>query len=489
MDISATHLLPLLLTLILALVLRRTLLALGIGVLASAAMLSDYAPLATLAYLGDSLGGQFYLDGWQSWHLNVLAAMMLLGVMTELLARGGAVAAFGHWLERRIRDGRSARLGIMLLGWLVFIDGIFSCLAVGHISRPIAERYGLPKGQAAYLVDASASPLCSLVPFSSWGPYVMALLAAISFLPLPPLAAFLEIARHNLYAICTLVLLALVAWGNWGWPEAQARPTDGELRRGSPWQLLLPLLTLLTAAVILTLYSGAQQGGGLAQWLANADIGTAMRDAALLACLVALLLSAVGGRKVGQLLGDLLHGLRNISLAIAILLLTWMTGKAIADLGVAKLLAETAELWLSPRFLLPGIFVLCALMAFATGTSWGTFAIMIPICAEIAHSLAPELLLPALSAVMAGSVFGDHCSPISDTSILSATASGCEVQQHVLTQLPFAMMAALASLGGYVLFNLGLGYGWGLLLALGLLPVMLALLRRLTRPNYRVIGQ
>lgn len=461
MSPSLLAILPLLLTLTLALFLRRTLVALGVGIVSGALLIAQFDPLQTGRYLLDIGVKQFYAqDAWQAWHLNVLLAMLLLGSMTQLLARGGAVGQFGDWLYSRIRTERQARLGVVFLGWLVFIDGIFSCLAVGHVCQPLSQRYGIRHEQLAYLVDSNASPLCALLPFSSWGPYVMALIAGISFLPVSPLEAFIDVALFNFYAIVTLGLSVLVAWYGVGF-RSFAAPTEVKSSnaveaKGNPWLLAIPMLTLLLASVGLTLWSGAQQVSSwdVSLWLAKADIGASMRDACLLATLVTLIMLGLSGRRLTALVGDLSHGVRMIAFAIAILLCTWMIGAVIQDLGVAKLLAAWAKSYLSPHLLVAGMFLLCAIMAFATGSSWGTFAIMIPIGAEIAHNLDPHLLLSVLSAVMAGSVFGDHCSPISDTSVLSATSSGCAPHDHVVTQLPFALIAACSALVGFQLVNL-----------------------------------
>ena len=461
MSSSLLVILPLLLTLILALVLRRTLVALGVGIVSGALLIAQFDLLQTGLYLFDIGVKQFYAQGaWQTWHLNVLLAMLLLGSMTQLLARGGAVGQFGDWLYSRIRTERQARLGVVFLGWLVFIDGIFSCLAVGHVCQPLSQRYGIRHEQLAYLVDSNASPLCSLLPFSSWGPYVMALIAGISFLPMSPLEAFIEVALFNFYAIVTLGLSVLVAWYGVGFRSfvaATAVESSSTVEaKGNPWLLAIPMLTLLLASVGFTLWSGAEQVStwDISLWLAKADIGASMRDACLLATLVTLIMLGLSGRRFTALVGDLSYGVRMIAFAIAILLCTWMIGAVIQDLGVAKLLAAWAKAYLSPNLLVAGMFLLCAMMAFATGSSWGTFAIMIPIGAEIAHNLDANLLLPVLSAVMAGSVFGDHCSPISDTSVLSATSSGCAPHDHVVTQLPFALIAACSALVGFQLVNL-----------------------------------
>ncbi|MCS6162061.1 Na+/H+ antiporter NhaC family protein [Shewanella baltica] len=461
MSPSLLAILPLLLTLTLALFLRRTLVALGVGIVSGALLIAQFDPLQTGRYLLDIGVKQFYAqDAWQAWHLNVLLAMLLLGSMTQLLARGGAVGQFGDWLYSRIRTERQARLGVVFLGWLVFIDGIFSCLAVGHVCQPLSQRYGIRHEQLAYLVDSNASPLCALLPFSSWGPYVMALIAGISFLPVSPLEAFIDVALFNFYAIVTLGLSVLVAWYGVGFRSfiapTEVKSSNAVEAKGNPWLLAIPMLTLLLASVGLTLWSGAQQVSSwdVSLWLAKADIGASMRDACLLATLVTLIMLGLSGRRLTALVGDLSHGVRMIAFAIAILLCTWMIGAVIQDLGVAKLLAAWAKSYLSPHLLVAGMFLLCAIMAFATGSSWGTFAIMIPIGAEIAHNFDPHLLLPVLSAVMAGSVFGDHCSPISDTSVLSATSSGCAPHDHVVTQLPFALIAACSALVGFQLVNL-----------------------------------
>ncbi|MCL2917050.1 Na+/H+ antiporter NhaC family protein [Shewanella litorisediminis] len=488
------ELIPLLLTLALALLLRRTLIALGAGVVLGALILNDFSPLTSLNYLFDTLTELFYQQNqWRWWHLNVLFAMLLLGVMTSLLGRSGAVDEFGHWLSARVQSRRQARMGIIGLGFLVFIDGIFSCLAVGSVGRPIARQYGISPAQLSYMVDTTASPLCSLVPVASWGPYVMALLAGISFLPVSALDAFITIASVNFYAVSALVLVGVGSLFNWGWSakvddasNLEASPIDSgyqqtpSLKTASPWPLLLPLLGLLVGALLFTLASGASlaKEPGMAAWLAAADVGAAMRNASLTAVVLAALMALWSDRGRGQgrgrgmhpLIIDMLVGLRSMSLAVGILLLTWMIGALIKDLGSGARISALANDLLSPSLLLAGIFALCAIMAFATGTSWGTFAIMIPLCAQVAQGLAPELLLPALAAVMAGSVFGDHCSPISDTSILSATASGASVHEHVTTQLPFALIAAIAALCGFQLLNLGASspVAWTLTLLTGI---------------------
>ncbi|BFL86041.1 Na+/H+ antiporter NhaC family protein [Shewanella baltica] len=460
MSPSLLAILPLLLTLTLALFLRRTLVALGVGIVSGALLIAQFDPLQTGRYLLDIGVKQFYAqDAWQAWHLNVLLAMLLLGSMTQLLARGGAVGQFGDWLYSRIRTERQARLGVVFLGWLVFIDGIFSCLAVGHVCQPLSQRYGIRHEQLAYLVDSNASPLCALLPFSSWGPYVMALIAGISFLPVSPLEAFIDVALFNFYAIVTLGLSVLVAWYGVGFRSFVAatvvESSSTVEAKGNPWLLAIPMLTLLLASVGLTLWSGAQQVSSwdVSLWLAKADIGASMRDACLLATLVTLIMLGLSGRRLTALVGDLSHGVRMIAFAIAILLCTWMIGAVIQDLGVAKLLAAWAKSYLSPHLLVAGMFLLCAIMAFATGSSWGTFAIMIPIGAEIAHNLSSSVVI---GIKRCDGWVGFWRSLLADFRYQRAQCDQFRLRphDHVVTQLPFALIAACSALVGFQLVNL-----------------------------------
>ncbi|MBE8166882.1 MAG: sodium:proton antiporter [Shewanella sp.] len=467
---------PLLLTLVLALTLRNTLLALGLGTLAGAFILSQFDLIDTAKYLYQLSINQFYAEQhWQSWHIDVLLTMLLLGIMTKLLSRSHAVTEFSQWVHHRIRTPRQARVGVILLSWFVFIDGLFSCLAVGNVCQPLSDKYNIRSDQLAYFVDSNASPVCSLLPFSSWGPFVIALLAGLSFLPGSALNNFIEIAQTNFYAIITLVISFVVAWFGIGFgkPQNQNIQHSDDNAQGSPWLLATPLLTLLIGSTILMLWSGAVTANNwhISDWLTHADVGATMRNASALSVFVTLAILLFSGRKASLLIIDVLQGIKTMWFAIAILLFTWLIGSIVKDLEIAALLASWAELYLSSQFLLSGMFILCAVMAFTTGSSWGTFAIMIPIGGEIAHIINPELLIPALSAVMAGSVFGDHCSPISDTSVLSATSSGCEPHQHVITQLPFALIGALSALIGFqsISYDLPYAVSLGLVLATALL--------------------
>ncbi|WP_238786814.1 Na+/H+ antiporter NhaC family protein [Ferrimonas lipolytica] len=433
--------------------------------------------MATFSYIVDNAISQIYQpDNWQMWHINVLAAMLLLGILTAILSRSGAIGAFADWQFSRISSQRQARFAVILVGWIVFIDGIFSCLANGNISRPLSERFGIPPGELAYLVDSTASPLTSMVPFSSWGPYVIALIAGINWLNVDPAHAFIEVASYNFYAIATLLMVMVVATTNLGFkpstPTVIQSPAHTPV--GSPWMLGLPILTLLLGSLVLMLVSGARNADELtiAAMFSHADIGAAMRDSCVIAVIVATLMSLNAGQSLQQTLGAAALGIKTMLPAITIIMFTWIIGRAIGDLNAGKIMAGYAADLLSPVVLLPGMFVLCTFIAFSTGSSWGTFAIMIPIGADIAHAIQPEFVLAAISAVMAGSVFGDHCSPISDTTVLAATASGCEPNHHVMTQLPLALLTAFMALCCFTAIGLGISL---IVVLAGLIVAMIAI--------------
>ena len=455
---------PLILTLILAFAIRNTILALGIGIVFGTLILNHFNVIPSIEYLTDLLIKQFYVEQqWQAWHIDIIITMFMLGIMTKMLSRSHAIDSFSNWLQFKIKNRRQARLGVIFLGWFVFIDGLFSCLAVGNVCQPLSKKYRISSSRLAYFVDSSASPVTSLIPISSWGPFVIALLASLSFLPGNAFSHFIDVAQMNFYAIITLFISFYVAWSGIGFGDSNNDVIVEHVEAkadGTPLLLIVPILSLLLGSIILILWSGyhASNSFQFSEWIANADIGTTMRNASVFATTITSVLLFTNRISTTELAKSAWIGIKAMSFAVIILIFTWLIGAVIKELQVAKLLASWSSLYLSKHYLLSGLFALCALMAFATGSSWGTFAIMIPIGGEIAHIIDPSMLIPALSAVMAGSVFGDHCSPISDTSVLSATSSGCQPYQHVTTQLPFALIGAFSAFIGFQLLNVETPY-------------------------------
>ncbi|MCD8546961.1 MAG: Na+/H+ antiporter NhaC family protein [Aeromonadaceae bacterium] len=508
---SALSLLPPLLAVVLAITTRRVLLSLGIGILAGALLLNLGAPGATAHYLAEKFTNIVWSEGsWNSWNLNIIGFLLLLGCLISLMAISGGTRAFALWAQRRIQTRRQAKMMTGLLVFLFFIDDYFHSLAVGTICRPVTDRHRISRAKLAYLLDSTAAPVCVLMPVSSWGAYIIAIiggiLAAHGLTGHSPLATFMAMAPMNLYAVFTLLMVALVVLrdldlGSMARHEAAAAqgelfdPARGippgasaelpESERGQVKDLAWPIITLVLATVFFMIYSGASKlavegaAFSLLKALENTDVGLSLVKGGASALLVA-------GALALRLRLPLTHwglavrqGLLAMWPAIRILVLAWAVGAVIRDMETGKFLASLTQSGLSVGLLPAMLFVLAGIMAFSTGTSWGTFGIMLPLAGDLAMASEPGLLLPMLSAVLAGSVFGDHCSPISDTTILSSTGAGCHHMDHVVTQLPYALLIALATVLGY----LALGFSGSTLLGLTvtglvLLPCLLWWRRR-----------
>lgn len=497
---SYWSLLPPLLAIVLAVFTRRVLLSLGLGIILAALLLQQFNPLDTAQLLFNSGLGLFWSDGViNEWNVNILIFLLLLGCIISMLSRIGATLAFAEWAQARIKNRRQAKVMTGLLVFIFFIDDYFHSLSVGTICRPVTDRFHISRAKLAYLLDSTAAPVCVLMPVSSWGAYIIALVGGIlvshGITDHSALGAFLMMGGMNYYAIFTLIMVLLVIRGGWDL-GAMARHEQAALRgnlydasKGTPpgvedsseqagrvIDLLLAIATLTLVTVFGLLLTGAQalHKEGLEFTflgaLEHTNVGRSLvfgGVAGLLVCMVGMLQQKISAAHWLQTIG---LGIKGMLPAIYILLLAWTIAGLISQLETGQYLASLVQQSL-PLFLLPAVlFLLAGMMAFATGTSWGTFGIMLPIAADMTMAIDAQLLLPAMSAVMAGAVFGDHCSPISDTTILSSTGAACHHIDHVLTQLPYALSIAVVSLIGYI----ALGYSASIMI--GLLAAVVAFL-------------
>lgn len=502
----------------LAIVTRHVLFSLGIGLLVGALQLTGFAPLSALSYLLDRFLDVFLEttpDHWRfNWSkLDILIFLLLLGIVVSLATLSGGVAAFGQWAEKRIRNRRQSQLLTVMLGLAVFIDDYFNSLAVGSISRPIADRTGVSRPKLAYLIDSTAAPVCVLTPISSWGAYIISLLAGIiattPALNMGPMEAFLWLIPLNYYAISALILvIAAAAWDiNLGpmkryqveAQQAASTPpkhtTETVISNGHARDLLIPILSMVAATVAALIWTGAQALGeipfSIMGAMENTDPGRSLMFGGIAGVVAALWIITKslhrqdtkapfdGGYQAVVL--ALYQGMRSMMPAIRILVLAWMLTALIEDLQTGRYLADWVSQNEAFNWLPLMLFVLAGAMAFATGTSWGTFGIMLPIAGDMALASDPTMLLPMFGAVLAGAVFGDHCSPISDTTILSSTGAGCHHIDHVNTQLPYALIGATTAALGYAGFAITSSPLMGLLICLGLLISTIAWLIRRSR--------
>jgi tetracycline resistance efflux pump len=479
--------LPPIVAIVLVILTRKVVLSLGAGVLAAAAIVAGYNPLETLRLAWAAFSQIFWADGeLNTYYIYILLFTLMLGMITSLILMSGGSQAFSDWAITKIRSRRGAQGLGAGLGLAIFIDDYFNALAVGQVARPVTDRHSVSRAKLAYLIDSTSAPVAVLAPFSSWGASIIGIMAPIiaaSTLAVSDVQAFLGAAATNYYAMAAiaLVLLAVALQVDFGPMRREERraiedgltydPAEeipGELSEDLPVHepgamraLIVPFVALVVGVLGGIIWTG-YAAGDPPSWapldiLANTDVTEALMYGGLLGLGTALYYYArytsenpkFGPHTLGR---GILEGVKSMLPAVYILLLAWTLGSLIADLGTGEYLGGLVEAAnIAPQWLIPVMFVMAGLMAFSTGTSWGSFGILLPIAGDIMNSLGDaEHLLPALGAVLAGAVFGDHCSPISDTTILSSTGAACNVITHVTTQLPYALVGAAAAILGYV---------------------------------------
>lgn len=510
-------LLPPVLAIGLAIATRRVLISLGVGVLSAAILIAEFSPLETLGEVWAAFALIFWEEGAvNTWYVYILVFLLLLGVIAAFIMMSGGTRALADWAMTRVKGRRGAQGVPAVLGLILFIDDYFNALAVGQVSRPVTDKHRVSRAKLAYIVDSTSAPVSVLAPFSSWGAYIMGLMAplvAASALTMGSLEAFISAAVANYYAIAAIVLVwvmlvfrldigpmrkeerrALVE----GKVYADGATIPGELSEDLPVNypgarraLVIPFLALVIgvfAGLILTGY----QAAGTWDWvaiLADTDPSAALLLGGLVGLVFALYYyfrNTAGNPQFAKATfgRGWLEGVKSMLPAIAILLLAWMLGDLIGALGTGEYLGELVQATnVSAAWLIPVMFLVASLIAFATGTSWGSFGLLLPIAGAIMTAVGEsELLLPAFGAVLAGAVLGDHASPISDTTILSSTGSGSGVITHVVTQLPYAITAGLAALAGYAILALTGSVLAGLAAMLAAIAVFVVIARARSKP-------
>ena len=410
--------------------------------------------------------------------------LALLWAVITLIGRSGGTAAYGRWAQRKLKSKLATRLATALLGVLIFIDDGFNCLTIGTVMRPIYDRQKISREKLAYIIDATAAPVCIIAPVSSWAVAVASEVSETN-----GFHAFLSTIPYNLYALLTIIMVLFVCItgmdfgkmkraeeraareGNW---EAIAEAAEDEQTKGTVTDLVLPILVLIVCAIL----GMAYVGGFFSGTTFSEAIGynpTAGLSLGAFAGLVTAFILYIPRKIISpkQFVESIVNGIGSIIPPMLILILSWTLG------GVCRQMIGTGEFISGfvasadlPLGLLPFVvFIIAALMSFSMGTSWGTFGMLIPIVTMICQaSGGAEILSPALGATLAGAVYGDHCSPISDTTILASTGAQCEHIRHVETQLPYATLVAVVCAVGYLITGFvrtpwaGLGAGIAILL-------------------------
>lgn len=502
MEYGWLSIIPPLIAITAALITKEVLLSLFLGIFVGALILSDYKIISAFE---KTFAVAFEGMSDPEWNIPILAFLFLLGGLTALVAASGGSRAFGEWAMSRVKSRVGAQLVTMLLGIIIFIDDYFNSLAVGQVARPLTDRHHVSRAKLAYIIDSTAAPVCIIAPVSSWGAYIITVIADqlknVNITDIQPLTAFIAMIPMNIYAILALIMVFIIAitnieFGSMAVEEKRALKTgqlydeskgeppgnpeiepDKSTAKAAVMDLILPILGLILFTVLAMLYTGGffgPEGGSVMIAFLNTAVSLSLVYGAVLTILFAAILYLPRSLiKPRQFIPALLQGMQSMVTAIVILVLAWAIGGVIGELGTGEFLASKLSKSL-PVYLLPALsFALSGLMAFATGTSWGTFGIMLPIAAPMAAAagLGTEIVLMSMAAVLAGAVYGDHISPISDTTILSSTGASCHHIDHVNTQLPYATLVAVISIIGYIVMALTgsilAGLGLSLLLLLG----------------------
>ncbi|MCR4676180.1 MAG: Na+/H+ antiporter NhaC family protein [Sphaerochaetaceae bacterium] len=461
---TAWSLLPAIIAIGLALITKEVYSSLFIGILSGALLYSGFSFEGTLVHM---LEDGFVSSIADSYNVGILVFLVMLGALVSLMNKAGGSAAFGEWASKKIKTKIGAQLATITLGVLIFIDDYFNCLTVGSVMRPVTDKGKISRAKLAYLIDSTAAPICIIAPVSSWA-------AAVSgFVPEGGFGLFIRAIPYNFYAILTIVMMLTLAITKfeYGPMKKYEDITDktGDVFSGLKavygdidtkpngaivLDLVLPIVVLIISCVIGMIYSGGFfSGESFVTAFSNSDASVGLMLGSTVTLVITIIYYLIRKRlSYKQAMQGLPEGFKAMVPAILILIFAW-TLKAMTDsLGakefVAGLVASSAG---GLQSFLPAIvFVIAVGLSFSTGTSWGTFGILIPITISVFPADTP-LGLVCVSACMAGAVCGDHCSPISDTTIMASAGAQCDHVVHVATQLPYALTVAAVSAVTYII--------------------------------------
>ncbi len=452
----------------LALITKEVYSSLFIGILVGAVFASDFSFEGTMNHV---LEGGIVKVLSDSYNVGILVFLVILGTMVCLMNRAGGSAAFGRWASRKIHSRVGAQLATIALGVLIFIDDYFNCLTVGSVMRPVTDKHRISRAKLSYLIDATAAPVCIIAPISSWAAAVTGFVKGEDGFSL-----FISAIPYNFYALLTIVMMIGLAvmkvdYGPMAIHERNAAlkgdlfttgtsPYDNESEhaedsKGKVIDLLIPIICLIVFCVIGMIYTGGFfSGTDFITAFSQSDASVGLALGSFFGLVVTIILYMA--RRVlsfKKCMACLPEGFKAMVPAILILTFAWTLKSMTDSLGAGEFvkmsMKQSADSFM--MFLPAIIFLVGCGLAFATGTSWGTFGILIPIVVDVFSATSHELMIISISACMAGAVCGDHCSPISDTTIMASAGAQCEHVNHVSTQLPYAITVAVISFLVYIL--------------------------------------
>ena len=432
------------------------------------------------------------------YNVGILIFLVILGSIVAMMNKAGGSAAFGRWASSKIKTPAGAQLATIALGVLIFIDDYFNCLTVGSVMRPVTDKQKVSRAKLAYLIDATAAPVCIIAPISSWAAAVAGFVEGEDGFSL-----FIRAIPYNYYALLTIVMMVGMVlmheeYGPMALHEANARKGDLFTTGNHPYEamdeevaeagdnghvadLVIPIFSLIVCCVIGMIYTGGFfEGADFVTAFSQSDASVGLALGGFFGLVITVVLYMIRRvMKFRDLMACLPEGFKAMVPAILILTFAWSLKAMTDSLGakeyVAALVKASTGSFVS---LLPAIiFLVGCFLAFATGTSWGTFGILIPIVVDAFSATDPQLMIIAISACMAGAVCGDHCSPISDTTIMASAGAQCEHVNHVSTQLPYAITAAAVSCVSYIVAGFVRNVVISLIVAVALMLATLAVIK------------
>lgn len=497
---SFWSLLPAIIAIALALITKEVYSSLFIGIVVGGLLYSGFSFTGTIEHV--------FVDGMiaqlsDSWNVGILIFLVVLGSMVMLMNRAGGSAAFGKWAVEHVKTKAGAQIATILLGILIFIDDYFNCLTVGSVMRPLTDKHKISREKLAYLIDATAAPVCIIAPISSWAAAVTGFVDGANGLTL-----FVRAIPYNFYALLTITMMLTLTLANFDYGPMKKIEKDSlkELKeraegkepnasmagatdqphppvsaKGKVIHLVLPIVALIICCVIGMIYTGGFFAGeSFIDAFSNSDASVGLVYGSVAALLITqIFFMATRVLNFTECMNTISEGFKSMVPAILILTFAWTLKSMTDSLGaadyVAGLVQNVAGNGAFMNFLPAIVFAVGAFLAFATGTSWGTFGILIPIVVNVfSGDMNNELMIIAISACMAGAVCGDHCSPISDTTIMASAGAQCNHIGHVSTQLPYAITAAIVSMVAYIFA--GFIRNWLICLPIGIILMVVTLL-------------
>lgn len=467
---SAWALVPPVVAIVLALITKEVYSSLFVGILVGALFNANFAFEGTIHQV---LDGGIIASLTSSGNVGILIFLVILGTMVCLMNRAGGSAAFGRWAQTHIKSRVGAQLATVVLGVLIFVDDYFNCLTVGSVMRPVTDRFKVSRSKLAYLIDATAAPVCIIAPISSWAAAVTSYVDVDNGFEL-----FIRAIPYNFYALLTIVMMIamvvmkveygpmkkhednalngdLFTSGGEAFDNADDNETDNG---GRVIDLVIPVVVLIAACVVGMIYTGGFfEGANFIDAFANCTASTGLAIGSLFALIITIVYFLLRRRmKFTECMSCIPDGFKAMVPAILILTFAWTLNTMTANLGAAEFVAGAVEkVGADLMMFFPAVvFLVACFLAFSTGTSWGTFGILLPIVLVIFGQTNPELMVISMSACMAGAVCGDHCSPISDTTIMASAGAQCNHVNHVSTQLPYAITVAAVSFVTYIVAGL-----------------------------------